>query len=446
MLIQEVVLAGSGSQVGLSRNSDGRLALTVPFGMEGEDPATAIALLYKTFMVFRSTRRSLERLAAQDGVESQPQGGVGHGDDTFAFCDALALDELFSHMDPARLLSLVEGRGKIPANRHLRLDRHLHRAVFDADGVPYLEHVTGPRRELRYATGDIVGLYCFVTEDFYEKLLGVGAETRWGKFSAEGKALSAEFRHRYLSADASQYKGELGSCAHTLHTLRHTLLTIDRNTAFRNADYRTLYDALDRFLNSGIDHGDKDGLIWGVKDFWAVWESVCLVHAAVNHFPQFLTCDFEHLPMAISSPSRERTWRRERDAVFARNELARRPDLVLSSETGTRVIDFKFFSSMPGRRPKPTNDPVGKLERDFLNIESYGLLVQNHLLRTAPHLADTVALELWIPGQVGGQAIWQQTPRWDPPLSIVTIPTLPALEQYSFLYELDSGSSLNDWL
>lgn len=443
MLIQEVSLAGSDSQVGLSRRSDGRLELTVPFGMEGEDPARAISLLYKTFVVFRGTRRALERLAALDGVESQPQDGMDHGDNTFTFCDALALDELFSKVDPTRFLSLAEGRGKIVANRHLRIDHHLHRAIFDAAGAPYLDHVIGPRREVRYATSDIVGMYCFVAEDFYENLLSVDVETPWGKFSAEGKALSAEFRHRYLSADASQYKGERGSCEHTLETLRHTLLAIDRNIAFRSPDYRTLHDALDRYLNSGLDGKGTDGLVWGVKDFWAVWESVCLVYAAADHFSQFLTCDFEHLPVAVSTPNLEQTWRRQREAVFARNELARRPDLVLSSEAGTRIIDFKFYSSAPTRRPKPTNDPLGKLERDFLNIESYGFLVQNHLLRTAPHRANNVALELWLPGRVGEQVAWQHTPRWDPPLSILTIPTVEALEQYGLLYGLNRPSGVS---
>ncbi|GAB3428581.1 hypothetical protein NX773_06485 [Massilia solisilvae] len=436
MLVQEVSVAGSGNQVGLSRCSDGRLELTVPFGMEGVAAPQAIALLYKAFVVFRSTGRLKERLASVDGVESQGQDGLDDGDDGFTFCDALGLDELFSTIDPTRILSLIEGRGRVSTDRHLRIDRHLHRALFDAQGVPYLDHVTAPRRELRYATGDIVGLYCFVAEDFYENLLGIAVETPWGKFSAEGKALSAQFRERYLSAGASQYKGEPDSCAHTLQTLRHTLLVIDRNTAFRSPDYRALHDTLDRFLNAGLDTKGKDGLVWGVKDFWAVWESVCLVRAATDHFPQFLTCDFDHLPVAASSPAAEAKWLAQRKAIFARNELARRPDLVLLSDTGAKVIDFKFYASAPTRRIKQTHGDVEKPERDFLNIESYGLLLQNHLLRTAPHLASGVTLELWLPGQSASQATWQHMPRWDPSLSIVTIPTLEALEQYSLIYEL----------
>jgi hypothetical protein len=437
MLIHDVAVVGSDGMVGMFGRSDGRRELRVPFGMEGIEATKALAMLYKCFVVFRRTSRSLDRLAALDGVERQSQDGVEFGEDGFTFCDALGLDELFDRTDPTRLLSLCERRAKSAANAYTRIDRQLQFAIFDADGVPYLERAYGPRREVRYGTGEIVGLYCFLAEDFYRQFLGVDVDSPWGQFASDGTAIAAEFRHRYLNANASLYSGDSHECEHTLQRLRHTLQVIDRNTPFRNADYRTLYDALDRYLHGGIGGDSREGLVWGVNNFWAVWESACLLHAAQDDYKRFVTCDFEHLPAALANSSKQQSWLLQRQTVFAHNEIARRPDLVIESDSGMRIVDFKFYANPPAERPKSATGAVTKLERDFLNIEIYGLLLQNHLLRSGDMRAENVALELWFPGEASSSTVLQGSPRWNPPLSVVTLPTTELLQNYSHLYGYD---------
>jgi hypothetical protein len=302
--------------------------------------------------------------------------------------------------------------------------------------VPYLERVPGTRRELRYGESDIVGLYCFLADDFYQRFLHVDVSTAWGRFASEGLALAADFQHRHLHTGASLYDGDRDACLHTLHCLRHALRTIDRNTPFRHPGYRMLHDALDRYLHGGSGAQGAEGLVWGLRDFWAVWESACLLYAAKDHYEQFLTCDFEHMPVTLAETDRRDRWLKQRELLFARNEIARRPDLVIQSDSGTKVIDFKFYGTAPSSRPKRAQGAIDKLERDFLSIEAYGLLLQNHLLRTAPQQADTLALEFWLPGQAHGRTPWPNAPDWDPPLSIVTLPTAELLDTYGLLYEL----------
>jgi len=434
MLIHDIVLLPSGDEVGLTKLSEEKFALHVPPGMENMDAGKAFALLYKTFCVFRHTERQRERLAALDGTEVDTSDGRDAGDTGgLAFRDLLGLDELFERMDEMRLLGLRLGRGHRFADIHTRIDRHLHLALYDDDGAPYLERAPGQRRELRYEAGDIVGLYCFVAEDFYRRFLDLDISTAWGRFTGEGLALAADFRHRHLHVGASLYDGDRDACEQTLQHLRHILRMIDRCTPFRTPTYRALHEGLDRFLHGGIGTRTA-GLIWGVQDFWAVWESVCLVHAVARYGGQFETCDFEHLPSALGTPRERAVWLAQRRRLFARNELERRPDLVIVSAAEAKVIDFKFYTTPMSSRPKETDGVIDKRERDFLNIETYGLLLQNYLLRTTPHLADSLSLEFWLPGAAHGSAPYARTPSWNPPLSVVTLPSAELIDAYSKLY------------
>jgi hypothetical protein len=438
MLIHDIVVRPSCGTVGLVRQPDGKSELHVPPGMETMSARKALALLYKTFCVFRSTRRKRKRLAALDGVDAAASDGLAAATaESCTFHDALGLDELFDQLDEMRLLALLDGRGRVAADVHKRIDRYLHLAVFDDEGVPYLDRVPGNRRELRYDTGDLVGLYCFVAEDFYQRFLGVDVSVPWGRFASKGLALAADFRHRHLHADASLYDDRPDACTHTLRCLRHVLHAIHRRTPFRSPEYRLLHDALDRYLYGGTGAQSPKGLIWGVQDFWAVWESACLVHAMTTHGEHVLTCDFEHMPIALAQPQARERWLEQRYLLFARNEIERRPDLVIAADSEVTVVDFKFYTAAPRSRPKRKHDEaIDKQERDFLNIEVYGLLLQNHFLRADPQSATRLELQFWLPGAAHACVAWRHAPQWDPPLSIVTLPTADLLEAYSALYDL----------
>lgn len=432
----ELPVVESGGPVGVFRASDGTLCLKVPHGMGGLDPEEALSILYKSLSVFRRTAHARERLAPVDGHHSASSApGRPTGDDGFTFCDALALDQLFDRADPTRLLAMCERTGRSGRDAHLRIGRHLHRALFDDNGAPYLDSAPGPRRELRYATSDIVALYCFVAEDFYLRFLQVDPATAWGVFASEGAALAQDFRHRYLKPEASLFSVASHSAVELRHLLRYVLATIDRHTVFRSNAYRELYDALDRYLHAGMGDRGGEGLIWGVKDFWAVWESACLVCAANDDIDGFLTCDEQHLPQGLALQSSRVAWAAYRQQVFAHNGIRRRPDLVSENAGVIRVIDFKYYGVMPTRRPKAGDWGIEKLERDFLNLETYGLLLQNHLLKSGDVRASALQLEFWIPATQSSRRAVLQDPAWCLPLTLVGMPTVKLFQGYSQLYQ-----------
>jgi hypothetical protein len=425
----------SAKTIGLQR-MDGVLRLSVPKGMAGMAPAAALSLLYKALVIFRGTQRALERLDALDGVDALPQACAHAGADSFTFRDALALDTLFERTDPMRLLGLSETRASTHRDTHLQIERNWHNAMFDEDGAPYLERAAGRRKELRYQTGDIVGLYCFIAEDFYTRFLHEDLEIVWGSFAGEGVALAADFRHRYLTPEASLYVGESAPCEELAELLRHILQIVDRNTPFRYGVYREIHDALYGYLHAGIGDAAKDGLVWGVKDFWAVWESVCLVHALGRQTSNVVTCDMEHLPVLLLAPERRQAWLQQRALLFARNGIRRRPDLVLADVDGIKVVDFKYYAYMRDQRRTADADDIDKIEKDYLSMEAYGLLLQNHFLFNADPRATAISLEFWLPGSKTGCQPSSQHPLWNPPLSVVHLPSAELLRGYVELYPL----------
>lgn len=437
MQIDEIERVESSGEVGLIREANGRYLLKVPHGMAGMSSGEALSLLYRCFVVFRRTLHEPEVLSARDGVNADGNGRARAGDG-LAFHDALALDELFDRADPRSLLSLCERRGRSFDDPYRRFDRHLHRALFDHMGVAHFDSVPQNRPIGQFGKADIVGLYCFLALDFYREFLKVDPLCAWGGFLEEGEALAQAFRHRYLSAEDSLYRGDATSRQRSLSHLRHLLQCIDRCAVPRDAHYHQLHDALERYLHAGTQQDRHIGLVWGVNNFWAVWESICLCHGlseGVGGLARFQTCDDQHLPRGLASETERFHWQEQRHKLFARNHIERRPDLVTLDGDIWTVVDFKYYQRPSLHRPKWSEDAeLAKEERDFLNLEAYGLLLCNYLARQGLS-KHQVGLEMWLPGE---QACWLEPrgePAWDPPLRLRILATEGVIKGYAERYE-----------
>ncbi|MBN8502250.1 MAG: hypothetical protein J0M19_14045 [Sphingomonadales bacterium] len=418
---------------------DGGYDLRVPHGLEQSSAQDALALLFKTFVVFRRSQLAIAHLEARDGVEHRSDGRDtgGHG---VSFYDALALDELFDRVDPRGVLSLNECPARLDQEMPKRIDRHLHLALFDDRGAAHFDRVPGTRRVARHSQTDIVGLYCVLALDFYRNFLAVDPRCGWGAFAAEAEALAQDFRHRHLTQQDSLFQSDTAASERSREQFRYLLAQIDRASPVRDAQYRRIHDALHRYLHAGLTTANKAGQVWGVRDFWAVWESICLHHAMLadddtEGLSSIWTCDHAHLPRGLAGQQLERDWARRRERVFVRNEIERRPDLVRRRGQTWTVVDFKYYAEPHERRPKWVEDAtLAKAERDFLNLELYGLMLQVHLLADPQHAGDRIALEMWLPGSNDTLAPMKGMPAWNPPLTIRRVEMRSALERYSSLY------------
>ncbi|WP_020203774.1 hypothetical protein [Cupriavidus sp. WS] len=433
-----LTVEAAGGYVGLERRQ-GRAVLRLPYHLSHleREPVRALAMLYKVLGVFRTTDKAAGRLAPVDGIEHNGASARGTRDEGVSFHDTLGLEALFQAFDPLGLLSLVERRGRTSRVDYGKLHRHLHRAVYLDDGAPFVEYASGPRRELRLAAHDLVGLYCFVAGDFYTGFLGLAPEQAWGDFSGEALAQAADFRHRFLHADSGLFGGDAFVATDTRERLREILFRIERQTPFKSQVFLTLFDGLRRYLEQGWLADRDDGMVWGIGDFWSVWESACLAHALARHAPgDIFTCDYQHLPAALLTREREQAWQASREAVFARNEYRRRPDLVVRRDGGYRIADFKYYAELAARRPKPDGAASAKQVADFDNIELYGLLLRDHLHRTGQPGAARVALEFWLPAAARHERAFTRAPAWSPPLRVVGQPVAALLDDYAKLFRV----------
>lgn len=438
MLCEALEIVQGDQDIGLFLSAEGRLLMKVPHGLDcsGLSPTAVFSLLYRMLAVFRRTGHAERVMAAKDGVEQHRKGGAQAAGTGAGFVDMLAFDELFDKVDPRSILSLHAYPGTTLHQDAQRLDRYLSRALFDDGDIPYLDRVPGTLRTMALGKQAIVGLYCFLARDFYQHLLQVDLQCVWGSFTRDGITLAEDFQHRYLAVGDSLYLGDDGQIRSCRERLCHLLWRIDRQATPRETTYCRLHDALARYLEGASTAVQEPGLLWGVQGFWAVWESMCLCHALTeNPDTAIHSCDFVHLPYGLCSPKEMARWQVAQRLVFSRNHLDRRPDLVLNAVEQWRVIDFKYYAQPLWQRPKEKEDePPIKEERDFINLEVYGLLLRCHLFATTSG-DPSIALEMWLPGRAFEVHPLAAVPVWDPPLSVHLLNTRVLLERYASLYQ-----------
>lgn len=302
------------------------------------------------------------------------------------------------------------------------ISRNLERATYLPDGTPYFDVMWSHAPQLRRMCSDMVGLAAWTALDTVEHIFPTFRYRELDSALAnEWKLLAERFASDFdLDSSASLYSGD---SATTLTTLQAALETITRQTPPLHADARELLDILDGLLNfSLIENG---GEIWGLEGFHRVWEAACLEHAQTKYGADAIfTCDDELLKEA--APQDRKRWSQNRRQVFARNGIARRPDLVVQRSDGRfLIVDFKYSSAyadetiLKRRPPAPRMPRVSnnanslstpqarrefteqyKLYQDIANLEAYRWLLMQHLLKSPDE--SLVDIELWVPSETAG--------------------------------------------
>lgn len=407
--------------VGLLRQPDGTLALRLPLGY-------AISAHQSAQQCLGDFSRILARFASHYPDERRSdyqRDGYLRGDHGQRYGPSAYPEagyskvgnglELIRRLRDPRLLALAHIPGLASFDARY-ISRNLERASYLPDGTPYFDAMWTHAPQLRHASSSLVGLAAWVALDTVAHLFpGALHRELDSALAAEWQVLADHFAHDHsLDANASLYAGTSPA---TLSVLQTTLETIARRAPPVHADARHLHDVLDRLLNFSLIAAN--GEIWGLQGFHRVWEAACLEYAHRQYGEAAIfTCDDELL--ATASPRERKRWRQNRHRVFARNGLARRPDLVVQKEDGRfLIIDFKYSSAyaetpLLHRRPRApdllrASDTSGvprsiaeqyKLYHDIANLESYRWLLMQHALKSADE--SQVGMELWVPSEKSG--------------------------------------------
>lgn len=187
------------------------------------------------------------------------------------------LTSILEIYDEPKILSLAYRLGQSEKIDYNRLHLFLDRAVYLNNGAVYLDRMTLPRIEVHYQATDIIGMYCYLLVEIQQQLNQ--------EISSEIASLAEKFKHKYISSEYELFSEEHNK--QVIDNLKDTLEIIDKNTTLKDVDYWDYYDAIELFLYGELSN-TGDGEVWGINNFWNIWESMCLTYIAKTLPPTHL--------------------------------------------------------------------------------------------------------------------------------------------------------------
>jgi len=231
------------------------------------------------------------------------------------------IGSILNAYDELKILSLADRLGKSEKIDYSKLHSFLHRAVYLDNGAAYIDAMTLPRQMVHYQSTDIVGMYCYILVEVKQQL--------HEEVSGEVAALAERFKHKYIDAESGLFHDEYSS--QTVDSLKDALELIDKNTALKDTDYWYFYDVIELFLHGELSQADE-GEIWGIKNFYSVWESMCLTYLAKTVSPEYiLHLDTTFLSNNVMSLANRNTKILDLTNVFSINGRRLVPDAVIFS-------------------------------------------------------------------------------------------------------------------
>jgi hypothetical protein len=283
------VVSDSYSFVGIIK-VDNQLHFHLPKGFEAnsltfntfECKRDLFFLLYRVLYQFKSIcieKGYLEPLSEQvplvrdrDGIVRGDTGSTitTNLDEPLIFYSKLdSLGALLDAYDELKITALCYRLGHTNRIDLSQIYRYLDRGIFLPNGAVYVDEMLQSRQHIQFNATDIVALYCYLVREVKVQLKG--------ELSPEVSALAEQFQQHYMSTEDSLFT-ERGF-ERVIVILKEALETIDRKTPLKDADYDQFYDAVERFLY-GRWQDTESGEIWGISNFYMVWESICLNHLA----------------------------------------------------------------------------------------------------------------------------------------------------------------------
>ncbi|WBA44049.1 hypothetical protein [Hymenobacter canadensis] len=350
----------SYSFVGLKRKNDSdRLEFWLPIGFNDFEPSfEAIKKfffkMYRTFQVYRERKMgALEedwRTTDRDGVFEFENGFsfINERNEHVIFYGKLnSLDKILEGYDELRISSLEKKKFHSLEIDYSQIDRYMHRAYFLEDDIIYLDEMTIPKSVIIQDSPSIVQLFCFIYTEIKKELEEVD--------STPDRAfeLAAKFKEEFLEPGSSLFDEE--SFDNTIFALRSVFEEIEDKTTYKDDDFWHFYEAVEAFL-FGQKSDDKDGIYFGINNFYDVWEDMCqayMLSKEHKHLEQVLFADVKGRLLTRKDLGVKPYINMNPFAVKINNEPRNRylrPDLVLLEsvdyEGSTNYLESKLLNKI----------------------------------------------------------------------------------------------------
>lgn len=341
-----------------------------------------------------------------------PQSGFHH---TFAYVQLIRL------LQRAGTLSIGKERRWNAEFDHRHLSASLERALLLPNGVAVLDQTLGPATVMKRQPQALVGLACWLALDGLQHLFPAPDKGDWDDrppraILAEWQGLAARFAERQGLTRSASLFGDLPSIRRCLGQLQAALQACVASDPPVSSEARSLHDVVQALLHHRT--GAAAGPWLGLQTFHQVWEAACLDYA-INTFgaSAVVTCDTEHLDRRFDA--HRARWQEAQQRLFTFGGYPRRPDLVVRSQAGWRIIDFKYYDADNARRQfavHPTSPDLSlvyskdeaervayakacKPHQDVVNMSCYRWLLKERGGALGLKAEDPIDCEFWLAGQ-----------------------------------------------
>ena len=349
-----------GSFVGIRRDKNTKeMHFILPKGFENFDPnynnvKDLFFNMYKTFKKFVDERNNLAKVL-DDKPQSKDNVSV-EGNGSYRFTDSNdnevimyskiemieGMIEVHKELD---IETLIQQSGLVEEIDYSRVDNLINNGVFLKNNSIVIDFMIGERNIIQGIPAEIIEIYCYI---YNELLVELDYDV-----NDRVKDIAYGFSYKNLTADQGLFNEY--TFESTIIILKDRLDLVHRYTAYKDSSYWLIYDAVEKFLYSGLifDSENEKGF-WGINNFSQVWEDMCNTFFVNNlDKSKILYCDSElNFENKLNNTIRknfggfnvliDRNFENNFYVQFNNNKRWMRPDLVVKNNDISSFIELLF--------------------------------------------------------------------------------------------------------
>jgi len=233
----------------------------------------------------RFRRNDDEHQKTQDQTIQSPGGISGYSDkngDCLLYSKLKNIERIFKAYSDLSIHNLEQKSCRRDDVDYSQLHRYLDKGVFLENDVVYIDEMNLPKNVVLYDANDLIDLYSFILNEILVQLQDDVIDSPFDGFNVADLIRSRRedirhradiFRDKYLYPGSSLFDDETGE--ETVNSLKEILESINDKTAYKDADYWQLFEAVEAFLYGELDPASTDGDFWGIHGFSFLWEDIC---------------------------------------------------------------------------------------------------------------------------------------------------------------------------
>ena len=287
-----------GSFVGIRQDKYlGKMAFTLPKGFDNfeknyDNVKKLFFSMYRTFNKFcqnnqNNSKQFDEKPTSKDNVQIDNYQGAyiftdEDNNETILYSKIDLIEKIFETYRELEIESLIQEIGLIEDVDYSKIENYLDKGIYLKNNAIFIEHTLGYRNIVRGVPSELIELFCYIYKELANELEK--------ELSEQIKEIAFNFSYQYLSPEQSLFSEH--SFDMTIGILKDCLDNIHKITAYKNAQYWDIYEAIEHFLYGNLKFdAESNQEFWGIDNFSYIWEEMCNSWMAQNKDYEILYCD-----------------------------------------------------------------------------------------------------------------------------------------------------------